>query len=431
MGAALAVLNRLASTAVLDRFGLRKPVERTVYEATKTGFTAVGAASRTFAATTKLGKPGRLPSAPDKGLFDLTPTEEQQMIRDTVAEFAAEKLRPVAADADAKCETPQELLSLTADLGVTLVGVPEDLGGVGSERSAVTNVLIAEAMAHGDMGLAVACLAPSAVSTALVLWGDAEQQSTYLPSFVGDSVPAAALAIQEPRALFDPFVLKTKAYRTPGGFTIEGVKSLVPRAAQAELFVVSADLDGRGPALFLVESGSKGVSVESEPAMGLRAAALGKLHLDKVSLPASALLADGKADVYAECVRLARIGWCALAVGTGQAVLDYVIPYVNDRVAFGEPISHRQGVAFKVADIGIELESMRLLTYRAASRAEQGKPYAREAALARKLCSDKGMLIGNDGVQLLGGHGFVKEHPVERWYRDLRAVGLVEGIVLV
>ena len=205
----------------------------------------------------------------------------------------------------------------------------------------------------------------------------------------------------------------------------------MPRAAQAELFVVSADLDGRGPALFLVESGSQGVSVESEPAMGLRAAALGQLHLDKVSLPATALLADGKAEVYAECVRLARIGWCALAVGTGQAVLDYVIPYVNDRVAFGEPVSHRQGVAFKVADIGIELESMRLLTYRAASRAEQGKTYAREAALARKLCSDKGMQIGNDGVQLLGGHGFVKEHPVERWYRDLRAVGLVEGIVLV
>ncbi|CRK59614.1 Butyryl-CoA dehydrogenase [Alloactinosynnema sp. L-07] len=431
MGAALAVLNRLASTTVLDRFGLRKPVERTVYEATKTGFTAVGAASRTFAATTKLGKPGRLPKAPDTGLFDLTPTDEQQMIRDTVVDFAAEKLRPVAADADAKCETPQELLSLTAELGVTLVGVPEDLGGVGSERSAVTNVLIAEAMAHGDMGLAVACLAPSAVSTALVLWGDAEQQSTYLPSFVGESVPAAALAIQEPRALFDPFALKTKAFRTPGGFTIEGVKSLVPRAAQAELFIVSADLDGRGPALFLVESGSKGVSVESEPAMGLRAAALGKLHLDKVTLPATALLAEGKADAYAECVRLARIGWCALAVGTGQAVLDYVIPYVNDRVAFGEPVSHRQGVAFKVADIGIELESMRLLTYRAASRAEQGKTYAREAALARKLCSDKGMMIGNDGVQLLGGHGFVKEHPVERWYRDLRAVGLVEGIVLV
>jgi len=146
-------------------------------------------------------------------------------------------------------------------------------------------------------------------------------------------------------------------------------------------------------------------------------------------LPTRALLGD--VDSYRECVRLARLGWCALAVGTGKAVLDYVIPYVNDRVAFGEPVSHRQGVAFTVADMAIELEGMRLVTYRAAGRAEQGKPYAREVALARKLCADKGMFLGSAGVQLLGGHGYVKEHPVERWYRDLRAIGVAEGIVLV
>jgi alkylation response protein AidB-like acyl-CoA dehydrogenase len=108
-----------------------------------------------------------------------------------------------------------------------------------------------------------------------------------------------------------------------------------------------------------------------------------------------------------------------------------VIPYVNEREAFGEPISHRQSVAFMVANIGIELEGMRLVTYRAAARAEQGKGYAREVALARRLCTERGMQIGTDGVQLLGGHGFVKEHPVERWYRDLRAIGLMEGGVLV
>jgi alkylation response protein AidB-like acyl-CoA dehydrogenase len=112
-------------------------------------------------------------------------------------------------------------------------------------------------------------------------------------------------------------------------------------------------------------------------------------------------------------------------------VLDYVTPYVNERTAFGEPISHRQSVAFMVANIAIELEGMRLVTYRAGSRAEQGLPYAREVALARRLCTEKGMRIGTDGVQLLGGHGFVKEHPVERWYRDLRAVGVMEGAVLV
>ena len=111
----------------------------------------------------------------------------------------------------------------------------------------------------------------------------------------------------------------------------------------------------------------------------------------------------------------------ALAVGTGQAVLDYVIPYVNERVAFGEPVSNRQAVAFAVADIGVELEGMRLTTYRAAALADRAKPFAAEAAVARHLCATKGMEIGSQGVQLLGGHGFVKEHPVERWYRDLRS----------
>ena len=106
-------------------------------------------------------------------------------------------------------------------------------------------------------------------------------------------------------------------------------------------------------------------------------------------------------------------------------------PYVKEREAFGEPIAHRQSVAFMVADIAIELQAMRLLTYKAAARAAAGKDFSREVALARKACADKGMRIGLDGVQLLGGHGFVKEHPVERWYRDLRAVGLMEGAVLV
>jgi len=125
------------------------------------------------------------------------------------------------------------------------------------------------------------------------------------------------------------------------------------------------------------------------------------------------------------------VAWAALAAGTAQAVLDYVIPYVNSREAFGEPISSRQSVAFAVADIAIELEGIRLAGYRAASRAEQGLPFGREATLARTLAGEHGMWIGSTGVQLLGGHGYVKEHPVERWYRDLRAAGLMEGAVLV
>ncbi len=194
--------------------------------------------------------------------------------------------------------------------------------------------------------------------------------------------------------------------------------------------IVGATLDDR-PALFIVEAKSKGVLVEAQPAMGLRAAETANLKLSGVELPAEALLGEGSPDVYADCIRLGRIAWSALAVGTAQAVVDYVIPYVNERIAFGEPISHRQAVAFKIADMATELEGMRLVMLRAASRVDQGLDYSRESALARRIVAQKGMQIGSDGVQLLGGHGYIKEHPVERWYRDLRAAGVIEGGLLL
>lgn len=430
------MLNRLAQADVLDRVGLRRQTERAVFETTRAGFRTAGAVSRTFRrAGRRGGKPVRPPAAAATGVFDLTPTEDEQMLVDVVSELAEEMVRPAAEAADDACAAPEELLAASLEIGLPILGVPDELGGVSTERSATAGTLVAEALAKGDMGLAVATLAPGAVATALALWGDEEQQATYLSAFTGDSgpgeaVPAAALALSEPRPLFDAMAPETTATRDGDGFVLDGVKSLVPRAAEAELFVVGARLEGR-PALFLVESATDGLSVEAEPSMGVRAAGLGRVVLENVRVGGIALLGDDRGEAYADCVRLSRLAWCALAVGTGQAVLDYVVPYVNERQAFGEPISHRQSVAFMVADIGIELQAMRLVTYKAAARAAQGKPFDREVALARRLCAERGMKIGNDGVQLLGGHGFVKEHPVERWYRDLRAIGVMEGGVLV
>ncbi|GGN77187.1 acyl-CoA dehydrogenase family protein [Nocardia rhizosphaerihabitans] len=436
MGAAMRALTTITGSELAEKYNLRKPIERVTYEGTKTGFRTLGAATRTFAKVTGGGQPKRLPDneAKTKDYFDLTPSDEQQMIVETVKDFAGEILRPAAYEADNAAKAPRDLLERAAELGITLINVPEELEGAASERGAVTNSLVAEALAHGDMGLALPILAPSGVAVALSQWGTDAQQQTYLPAFTGENVPQASVVINEPRALFDPFALQTKATRSPSGFRLNGVKSLVPAAADAELFIVAAELDGR-PALFIVESDTAGLSVEADPSMGLRAAGLGRLILDNVAVGADAVLGDGDAKAraaeYTDAVQLARLGWSSLAIGTGQAVLDYVIPYVNEREAFGEPISHRQAVAFMVANMAIELDGLRLVTLRGASRAEQGLSFAREAALARKLATDKGMQIGLDGVQLLGGHGFTKEHPVERWYRDLRAVGVAEGVVLV
>ena len=431
MAVGLRALNRVASSGTIDRLGLRDPVTSLIHGASKTGARTAATAGRTFAAAQWLSRPARQPRARTADLFDLTPSDEQTLLRDSVREFGSERLRPAALDADTACATPPELLTQANELGLTMIGVPEELGGAVEERSATTTVLMSESLAQGDMGIAAACLAPAAVSTAISLWGDAQQQATYLPAFVGDDIPAAALALMEPQPLFNPFDLTATARAAGGGYVLDGVKSLVPRASDAELFVIAATLDNAGPALFIVESRTAGISVEPEPGMGVRAAGTGRLILEDVRLPATALLGGADIDVYRECVALSRLAWCALAVGTGQAVLDYVTTYVRDRKAFGEPISNRQAVAFAVANIAIELEGLRLATYRAAARVDQGLPFSREVTLARRLCADRAMAIGSEGVQLLGGHGFVKEHPVERWYRDLRAAGMLEGGLLV
>lgn len=430
MALGLAVLNRIASSPAVDRLGLRGLTERTVYHGAKNGFAFAATAGRTFKTVQGKGSPDRLTRPAGSGVFDLTPTEDQAMIVGVVNDFAAEVLRPAAADAEESNTTSKEVLGQTTEFGLTLLNIPEALGGLSEERSVVTGVLVAEALAEGDMGQAVACLAPAAVATAISLWGSDTQQQTYLPAFTGDDVPAAALAVAEPRPLFDPFVLETKAERTASGHRINGVKSAVVRGTEAELFVVAVELDG-SPALVLLESSTPGLTLVDDPSMGLRAAGLTRLVLTDVDITADQILGDGSIEDYRECIRLSRLAWAGLALGTAKAVLEYVKPYVKERHAFGEPIAHRQSVAFMVANIAIELEGMRLVTLKAASRAEQGKDCSREIALARRLASEHGMKIGTDGVQLLGGHGFVKEHPVERWYRDLRAIGLMEGAVLV
>jgi hypothetical protein len=194
--------------------------------------------------------------------------------------------------------------------------------------------------------------------------------------------------------------------------------------------MVIAQLEDQGPAALIVEGTPDGMTRSREEHMGLRTLELAALSFDNVQLSAGALVGAGSFDLQ-RFVDLSRIGLCALAVGCCQGVLDYVKEYVNERVAFGEPISNRQAVAFMVADMAIEIEAMRLMTWRAASRAEQGLDFHEQAFLAKVACAEHAMKIGTDGVQLLGGHGFCREHPVEIWYRNLRAIAILDGVASV
>lgn len=417
-GRALALLSRVAQADWPDRLKLRKPIENLIYRGSRAGFRAAAQRSGTSAQAAR-------PANPD-GLFDLSLTDEQQMLVEMLDAFASEALRPLAEQADAEACTPADLIQQVHELGLTHYAVPETLGGMAGERTTVTNALIAEALGKGDMSLAASLLQPLSAANCIRRWGNEAQQARWLPSFVVEQ-PAQlmAIAVAEPDVMFDPDSLSTRARKRGRSFLLSGEKCLVLKGLEAKQLIVAAQADD-GPALFVVDANAQGLQLSVQPAMGLKAGATARLRLHSVKVHRDARL-SGEAFNYQQFLDYASLAWCALAVGIAQAALDYVITYCNEREAFGEPISHRQGVAFMVADMGIELESMRLMVWRACARAEQGMTFQREAYLARVLCNEKSMLIGTHAVQLLGGHGFTQEHPVERWYRDLRALAVMAG----
>ena len=434
MGIPLQLLTRFADSELANKLGLVEPAQKLIYRGTRDGLRSATRAASRFKGKATSRDPDRMARPDQPKLFDLTFTDEQQLTRDTMHRFASEVMRGLAEEADEKSTPPARFLAQSHELGMTMMAVPESHGGIGEERSPVANTLIAEDLAWGDMGMAMAALSPLSVVNAIVDWGSAAQQAKYLPAFAEDDFIPAAMALLEPDPLFDFARVRTGAVRNDeDGYDLHGEKSMVALGESAEIFLVAANILGVGPRLFIVERGAPGLTVEPEPTMGLRSAGLCRLHFAGVKVSADAMLGEPgrKGFDYPDLIDRAHIAWSALAVGTCQAVLDYVITYCNDRKAFGEPITNRQAVAFMIADIAIELEGMRLLTYHAASRAEQGLPYRREAYLAHLQCADKAMKIGSDGVQLLGGHGYVKDHPVERWYRNLRAIAVVEGGLLV
>lgn len=424
--AALRLIAKAGSLPVLQHAGVRSQVERVVYRGTRATARTQVAVGRAFAKKRGAGDPLRTTPRRPRELFDLTPTEDQAEIRDAVREFAEEDIRPVGRWADDARQVPDEVRTEGAIMGLGLLGIPTELGGVAEEHPSVLTCLVLEELAHGDMGIAVALMASGAVGSAIARYGTTDQQATYLPHLTGDEPVIAALAIQEPQPLFDPYALRTTAARDGDTLVVTGTKALVAQASSAELFVVGVAVDGR-PRLLIIPAGTPGVRIEDDPAMGVRAAATGRVILELCEVPVENLL--GSEEDYRDAVRRARLAWAACAVGTSQAVLDQVIPYAKDRAAFGEPIAHRQGVAFTIADIAIELEALRLVVWRAAARLDSGKDATQVIAEARALTAAHASWIGSSGVQLLGGHGFVKEWDNERWYRDLRGAGMLEGVL--
>tara|TARA_R110001592_G_scaffold23259_2_gene91352 strand:+ start:10346 stop:11470 length:1125 start_codon:yes stop_codon:yes gene_type:complete len=368
-------------------------------------------------------------------MFDLTPTEEESMTREVMHRFAREEMAPNARDADEAAALATGFLDKTAELGLNFMPVPDKLGGVGGGHKPISNTLLTEDLAQGDMSMALAILAPLAVINTVMKWGSESQQALVAATLLQDTFVAAGIALMEPGIACDAENLATTArQQDDGSWLLSGKKSLVPFGPEAKLLLVFANAvssggESLGTRGFLLDNFTVACDFEKEAYMGLRPLPLYCLSLNDVPVSGDAVLSDDfKLQHF---LGLSRIATAALAVGTCQAVLDYVKDYVNQRVAFGEPISNRQSVAFMVADMATELEGLRLMVYRAASQAEQGLDFTRTSYLAHRQAIKVGMKTGTDGVQLLGGHGFTREHPVELWYRNLRALQVLSGMAIV
>lgn len=360
-------------------------------------------------------------------MISFDPTEEQQIARDAMHAFAESALRPRERECDESAALPASFLDEAWQLGLVSTQLPAEYGGGGEPRSPITNALVLEELAWGDAGLALAAVAPAAFAYAVADFGSEEQRRALLPLFCGPRFHAAALAVIESGAATDAALPRTLAEPKGQGFVLSGSKRCVPLADRASHFLVTARNNG-GVDAFVVPRDAGGLRIGApEPKLGLRALPTASLELERVELPASARLGGSAGCDVRRVLDSARTAIAAALVGLSRGVLDYAIPYAKEREAFGTAIARKQAIAFRLADMHIETESMRWLTWKAASRLERGLSATRAAHHAHAYACEQSMWIADEGVQVLGGHGFIREHPVEMWYRNARTLSVLEG----
>ena len=366
-------------------------------------------------------------------MISFGPSEEQALVVEAMRTFGSEVLRPAARAADEAEKLPEEVLQQAWDLGFVAMQIPEAYGGAGEARSPVTSALVLEALAYGDPALAIAATHPASFAFAVLDQGTEEQKKRLLPAFCREKFHAAALALVEPVPAFEARTLRATAEPKGDAFVLSGTKSCVPLADRASHFLVVAR-NGASAAeglaaldAFVVPRDAAGLAIAAEKNLGLRALPTGTLTLDRVEVGAEARLGGEAGCDVQRLLNGSRAASAALLVGLSCAVMDYAIPYAKERKAFGEFIAQKQAIAFTLSSMRVETDAMRWLTWKAASLLERGQEATRAAQFARGYAAEQAMKIADDGLQVLGGHGFIREHLVELWYRSARTLSVLEG----
>jgi alkylation response protein AidB-like acyl-CoA dehydrogenase len=358
-------------------------------------------------------------------------SEEEDLFRQTIRDFAASEVAPWVSEMDEAAEMRPELIAACFDLGLMGIEVPEKFGGAGGSIFLAT--LAIEELARVDASTAIYVdVHNTLVNNALLRWGNEEQQARYFPQMTTSLL--GAFALSEPNSGSDAFALETRAVQEGDDWVLTGRKFWITSGAEAGLFIVFANIDPakgyKGITAFLVERGFAGLSIgKREKKLGIRASSTVEVILEQCRVPAANVLGPvGQGyKISIETLNEGRIGIGAQMIGVAQGALDATVQYVKERRQFGKAIGEFQGVQFQIADMATQLEAARLMVYNAARLKDAGLPFTREAAMAKLFASEAANRIAGQAVELFGGYGYSREYPVEKFYRDAKIGVIYEG----
>jgi alkylation response protein AidB-like acyl-CoA dehydrogenase len=365
--------------------------------------------------------------------MNFTPTEDQARIRDAVRAFAIAEIAPGVPEREKKESFPREILARLGEMGILGMMVPEAYGGAGAD--ALSYVLAVEELARVCASTAVIVSVNNSVACYPVWkFGSERQKSTILKELASGRA-LGAYALSEPQSGSDAANQKTRAVRDGSSYVLNGAKAWITNAGEAKWYVVMALTDPsagtRGITAFLVSAGDEGVRVGApEDKMGLRASKTASIFLEDVRVPEDRRLgSEGEGFTIAmTTLDHSRIGIAAQGIGIGQAAYEAATEYARTRETFGKKLAEHEAIAFQIADMRVQLEAARTLTYRAALRSEMpGVRYSKESSMAKVFATEAANAIANRAVQIFGGYGYSKEYAVERYYRDARVTTIYEG----
>ncbi|QDR79014.1 acyl-CoA dehydrogenase [Sporomusa termitida] len=359
-------------------------------------------------------------------------TEDQLMMQKLVRDFAEKDVAPGAGERDEKEEFSRSIADAMGEMGFSGICFPEAYGGAGAD--VLSYILAVEELSRADAGVGITLSATvSLCAWPIYAYGTEEQKQKYLvPLAAGEKL--GAFGLTEPSAGTDAAAQQTVAVCKDDGYVLNGSKLFITNAGEAEIYVVFAITDRskgvKGITAFILEKGMPGFTFgKKEHKLGIHSSITNELIFQDVRVPKENVLGkEGEGfKIAMSTLDGGRIGVAAQALGIAQAALEHAVKYAKERVQFGKPIAANQAIAFMLADMATKVDAARLLVYRAAYLKDQGRPYSKEAAMAKLYASDAAMAVTIDAVQIFGGYGYSREYPVERLLRDAKITQIYEG----